>query len=114
MELLRPPLAHEQLEVADHLDAGELGCPHGPMRRGMRQRHARRQHQRIVDGPVRFLEVGGLQPRLGRGLYARRVVVAGDDFGAAGDQRLGGGDAGRAQAEHRDPLPGKRCDANHG
>ncbi len=112
MELLRPPLAHEQLQVADDLDAGELGGAHRPMRRRVRQRHAGRQHQGIEDRPVGFLEVNGLQTRLGRRLHTGGAVVAGHDLGPAGDERLGGGDAGRAQPKHRDPLSGERCDAN--
>ena len=35
------------------------------------------------------------------------------DVSAACNKRLGGGDAGRAQPKHRDPLARKRCDANH-
>ena len=43
----------EQLDVADDLDAGSLCRAHRPMRLGMRQRDARRQHQRRERRPVR-------------------------------------------------------------
>ena len=51
------PLAAEQLDVADDLDAGSLGLGDGPMRRWMRQRHARRQHQRRKAAPVRTRQI---------------------------------------------------------
>ena len=47
-----PPLAAEQLDVADHFDAGLLREPHRPVRLRMRQRHAGRQHERGELRPV--------------------------------------------------------------
>ena len=39
-------LAAEQLDIADHLDGGVARETHGPVRRRMGERHARREHQR--------------------------------------------------------------------
>ena len=40
------PLAAENLDIADDLDAGGLRSSHRPVRFGMRQRHAGRKHER--------------------------------------------------------------------
>ena len=46
------PLAGVQLHVADDLDPGRPGLAHHPVRLGMRERHARRQHQGGEAAPV--------------------------------------------------------------
>ena len=55
---MAPPLAAEQLDVADHLDGGRAREPHRPVRRRMRERHAGREHQRGNGRPVGVAQVG--------------------------------------------------------
>ena len=54
----RRPLAAEQLNVADHLDAGVFRQHRRPVRLGMRERHARRKHQRGDVGTSRSAAAG--------------------------------------------------------
>ncbi len=58
------PLAAEQLGVADDFDACRLGALHRPMRLRMRQRHARREHQRGKLAPIRPAQIHRLETRL--------------------------------------------------
>ena len=57
LRAMAPPLAAEQLDVADDLDAGGLGADHRPVRRRMGERHARRQHQRREALPVGDVQI---------------------------------------------------------
>ena len=52
-----PPLAAEQLDVADHLDGRVAREPDRPVRRRMGQRHAGREHQRGDPAPVDMAQV---------------------------------------------------------
>ena len=85
---LRAPLAAEQLDVADHLDGGVAREPDRPVRRRMGERHAGREHQRGDLRPVDAAQVGGRNAGRARPCATFvGVVVAGDDLGAAGQQR---------------------------
>ena len=42
-----------------------------------------------------------------------RIVIEGDDIGAAGRERAAGGKPRAAEPEHRDPLAGEGGDGNH-
>ena len=106
-------LAAEQLDIADHLDAGLLRRQHGPVRRRMGQRRAGRQHQRGEIRPRYVAQIGGDEAGL-RGLGdIVGIVVAGDHFGAAGLQRMAARKPRAAEAEHRDRLAGKGGDGDH-
>ena len=76
---VRRALAAEQLDVADHLDAGCARQPHRPVRRRMRQRHAGRQHQRGDPRPVDVPQIGVAKARApSASRDPLGVVVAGD------------------------------------
>ncbi len=51
------PLAEEQLDIADHLDARFLRAPDAPMRLGVGQRNAGREHERGKARPVGVREI---------------------------------------------------------
>ena len=94
-------------------DAGTLRRQHGPVRRGMRQRHTGRQHQCGEVGPRDFAQIGGGEAGFcGQG-EAVGIVVAGDDVRAAGLQRMTARKARPAEAEHRNRLAGEARDGNH-
>ena len=107
-------LAAKQLDVADHFDPGcsrELG---DPVRRRMGERNAGREHKRGDPRPVDVMQIrrrdaGGVG--LGDAL---RIVIEGDDIGAAGEQRACAHQPRAAQPEHRDFFSGKGRDRNHG
>ena len=99
-----PPLAAEQFDVADHLDAGLARRQHRPVRRRMGERRARRQHQRREICPRYFAQIGGDEPGL-RGLGdIVGAVVAGDHFRPARLQRMTACEPRAAEAEHRHRL----------
>ena len=108
-----PPLAAEELDVADDLDAGAARPLHRPVRNGMGERHARRQHQRGEQPPVGEAEV--LDRDAGR---ARRldhlvlIVPSGDDRTAGGERRRRRA-AAAAEAEDRDLLSAEARDRDH-
>ena len=106
-------LATEQFDVADHLDAGRLRHLHGPVRHGIRQRHAGSQDQRGEIFPRHATQIGG--DEIGaRGLdHAVDAVVAGDHLGAAFTQRMARSEARAAEAEYGDRLAGKGSDGDH-
>ena len=108
-----PALAAEQFDVADHLDAGLVRERRRPMRRRMGERHAGRQHQRRDLAPIGVAQIGGRNAGRVGFRHARRVVVEGDDVGAAGEQRAGARQPRAAQPEHRDLFAGKGRDRNH-
>ncbi len=95
--------AGEQLDVAEDLDAGGAGLLHRPVRRGMGQRHARRQHQ---GGEARPVGAGAGRPAAKPSAAAASRAAAlssqAATRGAAGDQGARGGQARAAQAEHGD------------
>ena len=108
-----PPLAAEQLDVADHFDAGLARQQHAPVRRRMGQRRAGGEDQRGEIRPGDLAQVGGDEAGL-RGLRdIVGAVVAGDDLGAAGLQRVTARKARAAEAEHRDRLARKGGDGDH-
>ncbi len=109
-----PPLAAEQLDVADHLDAGGAREPDRPVRRRMGERHAGREHERRDPAPVDLAQVGGRDPGLRRMLDARRIVVPADHVGAAREQRAGAREPRGAEPEHRDLAVRKCGDGDHG
>ena len=107
------PLAAEQFDIADHRDAGLVGECDDPMRLGMGERHAGRQHQRRDLGPVDVAQIGGGNAG-GIGLGdALRVIVERDDIGAAGEQRAGAHQPRAAQTEHRDLFPREGRNRDH-
>ncbi len=84
---MAPPLAAEQLDIADDLDAGGARAGNRPVRHGMGERHARRQHQRGEALPVGNAQVddrdaGGA--RRGNRIF---IVVPGGNRRPAGDER---------------------------
>ncbi len=107
------PLAAEQFDVADHLDAGLSRRQHGPVRRRMGQRHAGRQHQRREIRPRHRAQIGGDEAGLRRLGDVVGAVVARDHFGAARLQRVAARKAGAAEAEHRDRLAREGGDGDH-
>ena len=106
-------LAAEQLDVADHLDRRGMRQPHGPVRRRMRQRHARRKHQRGDPRPVDVPQIGGGNAGARRLLDGVGAVVPADHVGAAGQQRARARQPRAAEAEHRDFLSGEGGDGDH-
>ena len=107
------PLAAEQFDIADHLDAGLLRQRHRPVRFRMRERNAGRQHQRRDLRPIDLPQIGGGNAGGVRFGDARGIVIEGDDVGAAGEQRAGARKPRAAQPEHRDLLAGKTRDRDH-
>src|SRR5262249_57442781 len=87
--------------------------PDRPVRGGMRQRHAGREHEHGDRRPVDVAQIGGDKPG-GRGVrHLLRVVVAGDDFGAASLERLAAREPRAAEAEYGDLLAGEIGDRDH-
>ena len=110
---MTPPLAAEQFDVADHLDAGLPRHQHRPMRRRMGQRRAGRQDQRRKIRPRYRAQIGGGETGLRRLGDIVGAVVAGDHFRAARLQRVAARKAGAAEAEHGDRLACKGGDGDH-
>jgi hypothetical protein len=106
-------LTAEQLDVADHFDAGLLRELYAPVRRGVRQRNARRQNKCHEFRPIGAAQIGGDNARGPRLRYALRIVVGGDDIGAAGHQRFRARKPGTAETKYRDLFAGKGRDRNH-
>ncbi len=105
--------AEEQFDIADHLDAGLPRRQHGPMRRRVGQRRARRQYQRREIRPGYFAQIGGDKTRLRSLGEFFDTVVAGDHFRAARPQGVTACEPGAAEAEHRDRLAGEGGDGDH-
>ena len=106
-------LAAEQLDVADHLDAGRAGERDRPVRGGMRERHPGREHERGQPRPVDLAQIGGRDAGARRRNDGFRVVIPADDIGAAGKQRAGARQSRPAEAEDGDLFPGEGGDRNH-
>jgi hypothetical protein len=109
----RRPLAAEQLDVADDLEAGRLRPLHCPMRDGVGQRHAGRQNQRGEGRPVGLAQVRGVDALGGRPGHAVGIVVAGNHGRTAGLQAEGGGETRAPQTKQGDGSAGKGGDRNH-
>ena len=89
------PLAHEDFGIADDLRTVSAGQLYRPMRLGMRERHARSQHQRIDPAPVRLFEVAKRQSGSLRSLPSALAIVPDQNRGPASEQR-----ARRRQTRH--------------
>ena len=107
------PLAAEQLDVADHLDAGLARHQHAPVRRRMGQRRAGGEDQRGEILPGDAAQIRGDETGL-RGLGdIVGTVVGGDDLRAARLQRVAAREPRAAEAEYRDRLSCKGGDGDH-
>ncbi len=96
--------AAKQLDIAEHFNAGLLRGQHGPVRTGVGERRARRQHQGCEIRPRYLSQIRGDKTRL-RGLGEFfSAVVAGDHFRAARLQGVTACQARAAEAEHRNRL----------
>ncbi len=105
--------AAKQFDVADHFDAGLLRGRHGPVRTGMGERRARRQHQGCEIRPRHLSQIRGDESRLRGFREFFSAVVAGDHFRAAGPERVTARKARAAEAEHRNRLAGEGGDGDH-
>ncbi len=102
---LRSPcgaLAREQFDIADDLDTRAAGKLDRPVRLGMRQRHAGRQHERGETRPVDFAQIGNGNAFSLRARDAFGIVVPRGDDSAALGKRPRGRDPRSAQAEKGD------------
>ncbi|CEG07256.1 hypothetical protein BN961_00643 [Afipia felis] len=108
-----PPLAAEQLDIADDFDASLVRHLDAPVRRRMGQRHARRKNKRREILPRHGAQVGGDETRL-RGLrQPLGAVIAGDDFRAARFQCMATGQTRATETEYGDGLSFETGDGNH-
>ena len=105
--------AAEQLDVADHLDTRLARFQHAPVRHRVGQRHAGREHERCEIAPGNAAQIRGDETGLRRLGDVVGIVVGGDHLGAAGLQRVAGGEPRAAEAEHRDRLAGEGCNRDH-
>src|SRR5579871_5737039 len=100
-------LAHEKLDIADDLDACRLRLNDDPMRIGMCQRHARREHKGIEAGHIGRYKVFKLETGSGRLFAAGAMIVPHDDIRTASDKRLRTDEAGSTETEDSNALAGK-------
>ncbi len=108
----RRPLAREELDVADHFDAGRPRALDGPMRLRMGQRHARRQYERRKAATSRLTRdrpAGPLRPWPGYASPSSQAATS----RPAGDERARGGEPRTAEAEQSDALSRKCRDRRH-
>ena len=103
-------LTHEKLDVADDLDARRLRLDDDPVRIGMGQRHAGREHEgfdarHIGRDEVFELETGGSGP-----FATGAMIVPHDNIRTAGNERLSADKAGGTEAEDGDALSGEGRD----
>ena len=106
-------LAAEQFDVADHFDASLLRGDHGPVRLGMGQRHARRQHQRCEIRPGDRPQIRGDETGPRRFRHLRQCVVTGDHLRATRLQRMTACKPRSAEAEHGNRLALEGSDRRH-
>ena len=106
-------LAAEQLDIADHFDASSLRGNDSPVRLGMRQRHARRQHQRREILPRHGPQVRRDKTFLRGFRQFRRRIIAGDHLRAACLQGAAARKPRPAEAEDRNSLTCERRDWCH-
>eukprot|EP01037_Dinobryon_pediforme_P019780 gene19779-20255_t len=85
----RRALAAEELDVADDLDTRRAGEADAPVRLGMGERHAGRQHEGGEARPVGRAQVLDIDAGGAGGIAPGLAVVPGDDIRATGDERLG-------------------------
>ncbi len=109
----RGALARKELDVADDRHARFVGAPDRPVRLRMRERHARREHEKPKAAPVRFAQVHERESRFRRALARLRIVVPGRNVGAAGDEGAQGRKPRASKPEDRDRLPPKRFHRRH-
>ena len=107
------PLAAEQLDIADDRNAGRARQARRPMRLGMGQRHAGREHERGEARPIGLPEIACADALGPRRFQAGGAVVAGDDLCAARLQRQRRHEARTAEPEQRDRLAGEGGDRRH-
>ena len=84
-----------------------------PVRRGMGERHAGREHQRGDARPVDLAQVGGRDAGAGRLDDGVRAVVPADDVGAAREQRARARQPRPAEAENGDLPSGESSNGDH-
>ena len=107
-------LTGEKFDVADDWNAGLVRAPDRPVRLGMGQRHAGREHERLEGAPVGLGEIRH-QIAVSGGAGARRLaVVPGRDLGAAFHERVQGRQARAAEPEHGHTLAAEGLDRRHG
>ena len=110
---LQDALTCEEFDVADDFHARAACQFHRPMRLGMRQRHARRQHEARKPAPVGRPQVARRNARGGGPVHAFRIVVPGEYLGSAFDQGVAGGNPRAAKPEERDLFSGKSARGDH-
>ncbi len=109
----RRALSGEEFDVADDLEPRLFRALDGPMGLGMRQRHARRQHERSKAAPVGGVEIEKRETGGGRTRASLLVVVPGGDVSAARDERAQGRKARAAEPEQRDAPTAEGLDRRH-
>ena len=106
-------LADENLGVADDLDAVLAGELHRPMRLGMGERHAGRQHQRIDGAPIRLVQIAKRQSSSPRRLAPALAVVPGQNLRPARQQRPRRRDPRHPHAKNGGGFSSKRAGFDH-
>src|ERR1700761_8925331 len=101
------PLAHEKFDVADDLDTRRLRLDDDPVRIGMCQRHAGREHKRIEAGHIGRHKVFELETGGARLFAAGAMIVPYADIRSASDKRLRADKAGSTETEDSDAFAGK-------
>ena len=109
----RAALAGEELDVADDRNPRRIGKVDRPVRRGMGQRHAGREHEQLEAAPVGLREIDERKACGGRAFASGGAVVPGGDLGAAGDERPRGRQSRAAEAEEGDALSAHGLDRRH-
>jgi hypothetical protein len=109
----RAALAGEELDVADDRNSRLIGEVDRPVRRGVGQRHAGREHEELEAAPVGVSEIDQRNSGSGSAFASGGTVVPGRDFGAAVDQRARGRQSRAAEAEEGDALSAHGFDRRH-
>jgi hypothetical protein len=107
------PLAAEELDVADDLDARGLGPLHRPVRLWMRKRHSGREDKTVEVAPVRLAEIDRADALRDSRRDRVALVVPGRHLGAPGFERRRRRTAARAEAEDRDAFSVEAGDRDH-
>jgi hypothetical protein len=110
---MAPPLAAEQLDVADHRHGGRTCEPDRPVRRRMGERHAGREHERRNGRPVGLAQIGSCAAGGLRLRHPFGVVITRDHVGTAGRQRLAACEARATETKDRNGLADEGGDRNH-
>ena len=107
-------LAGENFRIANDLRARCARLLDAPVRLGMGQRHARRQHEAVQRCKVHLMQVDHRQAQLFSLLGRRRRIVPGQHLCPAANQGVHGGVARTPEAKHADPLaPERMCRNRH-